>query len=109
MQVVQRGISVFEALLFEEMEALPKRERNGRNPELLEDRDRLLLHRFYYKTKMQRKQYQDVLRELKNEFFLSTMQLQKILQCKGDEILHIKKTQPTVKWLRDEWGWMIWN
>lgn len=106
--MIQRGITVFNSLLFDDIEELPRREHRGRSPELLDARDRLLLHRFYFKTRIQGKQYPTVLKELEKELFISVMQIQKIIQSKLTEILHIKKQQPSIQWLRKEWEFMNW-
>lgn len=111
MQTIQRGISVFNALLFDEeapatsiTTAIP----NGRNPELIAKRDNFLLHRFYFKTKLQRKIYCDALKELSEEIWLSKLMIQKIIQAKADNILMIKKQQPSVKVLREVWPHINW-
>jgi hypothetical protein len=97
--MIQRGISIFNSLLFDEDAAppLPKPEHKGRHPELIRSRDNFLLHRFYFKSKIQRKIYLDVLAELETELFLSKMMIQKILQSKSDEMLEIKKQKPSLR------------
>ena len=107
---IQRGIRLHSQLLFEEdaPPSLPKRKFPHRHPELIAARDRLLIHRFYYKSKIQRKVYQDVLKELEKEIFLSQVMIQKILQAKGDDALLLKKLQITVKQLREEWPYINW-
>ncbi len=107
----QRGIGVFNALLFDEEDSiatLTSTIPNGRNPQLIASRDNFLLHRFYFKTKIQRKIYGDALKELSNEVWLSKLMIQKIIQAKADNILMIKKQQPTVKVLRDVWPHIVW-
>ena len=93
MQTCRRGIGVFHTLLFDEgaIATLPKPETKGRDPELIAKRDELLLFRFYYKSKVQRKIYDDVLTELEGEVFLSKVMLQKIIQSKAETALLIKK------------------
>ena len=89
----RRGIKVFNTLLFDDsaVATLPKPEISGRDPELIAKRDELILCRFYYKSKVQRKIYDDVLLELRTEFFLSKVMLQKIIQAKAEIALLIKK------------------
>ena len=107
----QRGISVSNALLFDEDDnnatgTLPQQ--NGRNPELIAARDNFLLHRFYFKTKIQRKIYPDTLKELSNEVWLSKLMITKIIQAQADNILMIKKQQPSIKVLREVWPHIVW-
>lgn len=112
MQIVaqRRGVRLHTLLLFEEVNIPTHNEelRSGRNPHLIESRDNCLLHRFYFKTKIQRKIYEDVLKELEHEFFLSKMMIQKILQNKADDALLIKRQQPSLKDLKDQFPFMVW-
>ena len=98
MAEVQRGIRVFNQLLFEEdtQPALPKRKYSYRHPELIAARDRFLIHRFYYKSKIEQK------------FYLSKIMIQKIIQAKADDALLLKKQQITVKQLKEEWPHINW-
>lgn len=107
---VQRGIRLHTQLLFEEdtPPALPKRKFPHRHPELIAARNRFLIHRFYFKSKLQRKVYQDVLGELEKELYLSRVMIQKILQSKSDDALKLKKEQVSVKQMRDEWPHINW-
>lgn len=106
--MIQRGVTVFKNLLFEEVEELPHRERSGRHPELHEARNRYLFFRFYFKSKIQRRLYSDVLLELEAELFISRTMIQKILQANAEQILLIKKQQPTLQWLRKEYPFVNW-
>ncbi|MES1223384.1 MAG: hypothetical protein ABUT20_48260, partial [Bacteroidota bacterium] len=106
-----RGIKTFNALLFEnadDISTTKPEKSNGRNQELLASRDNFLLHRFYYKTKIQRKNYMDVLEDLMNETFISKYQIQKIINNNRDQILLIKKQQPPLKTLCEVWPHIKW-
>ncbi len=107
---IQRGIRLFNQVLFEESEiaTLPKPEHNGRDPQLIAARDNFLLHRFYYKSKVQRKIYNDTLVELSQETWLSKLQIQKIIQSKAEDVLLIKKNAPSVKQLKEQWSHIQW-
>ena len=106
----QRGIRLFNTLLFEEGETstLPKPEHSRRDPQLIDARDNFLLHRAYYKTKIQRKNYPDTFAELIAEVYLSKAQIQKIIQCKGEALLAIKKHQPSLSELKKQWPHINW-
>lgn len=104
-----RGIEVFTKLLFdEEVLSFPIDETHGRNAELHQRRNTLLFHRFYYKSKIEGKQYHNVLAELKEEFFLSKAMLQKIIQSNADAILLLKKQPPSSRELKEKWNWLTW-
>lgn len=111
MHIQQRGISVFNGLLFDEEDqsaTVTTTITNGRNPEFIAKRDNFLLHRFYYKTKIQRKIYSDTLNELSSELWLSKLMIQKIIQAKADNILMIKKQPPSLKMLQEVWPHIKW-
>ncbi|BAV09387.1 hypothetical protein SAMN05421788_101824 [Filimonas lacunae] len=110
MQTRHRGISVLHSLLAEESEpsATGTSERKGRNPALIQTRNTNLLYRFYYKSKVERKLYPDSVSELVKEFHLSAVMIQKIIQAKTDELMLIKKEQPSVKSLKEKYPHMVW-
>lgn len=105
------GIGVYNALLFSQDETIASEneyQQIGRNPELIAKRDNFLLHRFYFKTKIQRKIYADALQEISDETWISKFQISKIIKAKVDNILHIKRQQPSLKMLRESWPHIIW-
>lgn len=107
----QRGIRLFTALLFEDSsttDTLPQVKFIGRNPQHIDARDNFLLHRAYYKTKIQRKNYPDTFAELSAEVFLSKVRIQEIIQSKGEELLAIKKQQPSIAELKRQWPHIVW-
>lgn len=87
----RRGLQVFNQMLFDDASERPARVSKGRDKQLIEKRDELLLYRFFYKSKIQRKIYDDVLAELELEVFLSPTMMQKIIQAKSTQALRIKK------------------
>lgn len=107
----QRGLSIYNNLLFTDntQEDKPSSPSIGRSPELISKRDEFLLHRFYWKTKVERKVYPDVFQELSEELWLSKIQIQKIITSKIDEVLRIKNSKPDVKDLRSKWPHIIWE
>lgn len=110
MRTLQRGISVLHSLLSDETEAAvgDKSDRKGRNPKLIVARDTSLLYRFYFKSKIERKLYPDSVAELVKEFHLSQVMIQKIIQAKTDELMLIKKEQPSVKSLKEKYSHLVW-
>jgi hypothetical protein len=105
-----RGIRLFNTLLLEDNDTatLPKPEHSKRDPQLIDARDNFLLHRAYYKSKIQRKNYPDTFAELIAEVYLSKAQIQKIIQCKGEVLLAVKKQQPSVAELKRQWPHIVW-
>lgn len=108
-----RGIAVYNQLLFKDENladdvAVAEKKTGGRSPLQIEKRDQYLLHRFYWKTKIQRRLYPDALDELECEVFLSKLQIQKIIQSKSEIILTIKREQPTRRLLEEKWPHVKW-
>lgn len=108
---VTRGIRLHESLL--EKPDLPQtgvvqKKSVGRSQELIQCRNEALLHRFYFKSKVQRKIYPDILNELTEEFYISGIQIGKLLQSNGDRILELKKQAPDVVILKRKFPYMSW-
>ena len=72
---VRRGLRLYQTLLFEDSVLQPKKEPKGRSAELIDKRDDLLLHSFYFKSKIQCKIYEDTLRELEIELHISKVMI----------------------------------
>ena len=107
-----RGIRLYNSVLFEDeypQQEQPSAKPIGRNPQLIIQRDDFLCHRFFFKTKIQRKIYLDALEELSRETWLSSFHIQKLLQANSDAVLLIKKQAPTIKALREKWPHIIWE
>lgn len=110
-QLPQRGTRVYNQLLFEdELAFVPAAKKYSyRNPELIAARDKFLIHRFYFKTKILQKNYPDSIKELVDEVWLSKIMIQKIITSKADDILLLKRQQITVKQLKSEWPHIVWD
>ena len=67
-----------------------------------------MLYRMYYKSRIMRTIYSDALQELSDEVYISTFMIQKILLSKSDDLLHIKKEAPSVKFLKDKYPHIVW-
>ncbi len=107
---INRGSRLLNSLLFEEdiKPATAEVFKSGRNALLIAERDNYLLHRAYYKTKIQRKNYPDTFAELGAELWITKLQIQKIIQSKGDELLQIKRDKPTLAQLQKMWPHVKW-
>lgn len=108
---VRRGITTLNNLLFIEdgpAATLPKPPTIGRDPDLITKRDDLLLHRVYFKTRIQRKYYDDALQELEDELFLSKTRIAKIITEKKESLLLLKKQQITTDHLRVKFPFIVW-
>jgi hypothetical protein len=112
MLTATRGIRLYDQLLLIEEETpvvSMTAQQIGRSPELIAARDNFLLHRFYFKVRLQRKNRVDTIDELQKETYLSKTMIGKILQAKADNILLIKKQEPSVELLKEAWPHIIWK
>ena len=108
---VQRGISLHNALLFEDetlTSLVDKKENRGRSASLISQRNNFVFHRFFFKSKIERKVYPDILKELEAETYISTITLAEIIQDNASEIRALKTNPPTLEYLQHEWPHINW-
>jgi spore coat polysaccharide biosynthesis protein SpsF (cytidylyltransferase family) len=78
-----------------------------RDPELIKKRNEALIHRYYFWVQ-QKIRYEEVVRVLGDEFYLSTTTITKILTINVDRLLQIKKEKPTVQELKKQYPYINW-
>lgn len=109
---MQRGIRVYQSILFAysaiATEALPEQKANGRNPELIQKRNTLIAHRYYYYVKLVRRNYPDTLEALQSEFFLSDIQISRIISEEGATLGQLRQLNPTAKTFALKYPFMVW-
>lgn len=105
---IQRGIQAFNSLLFDISPTPTKEEYNGRSPQLIANRDGFLIHRYYYKARVQRKLYADVLQELENEVYISKAQIQKIISQKLQQVYDLKDKKPDATYFKKVYPHIVW-
>jgi hypothetical protein len=93
--------------LIETYEA-PKNPRGGRDPELLKERDQLIVARYYYMVRIKKMQYPAALADLRKQFFYSEIIIQRVLQANEQELFRFKENKPTAKYFRKLYPWLIW-
>lgn len=110
---MQRGTRTFQFLLFtqnEATEAVAEKRAGGRDPILVEKRNQLIAHRYYYYARMLRKNYPDTLDHLCNEFFISEYQLvNRVIGNALATLAQLKREDPTVQYFRKKYPFMVWN
>jgi hypothetical protein len=98
--------------LFEEPSvALPTADvaTRGRNTLLLQARNLKLVHRYYYKTKLQHKQYDVLMHELGTEFDICVKTIYNVLFVECYELVsNVLKEKPTTKTLRKQYPYYCW-
>lgn len=106
---VSKSSRLHNFLLFDEPPVVANvHKRFGRSLEKIAKRDAFLIHRMYFKTKIERKLYPLVLNELAEEVYLSEVQVQKILWAKADDIIRLKTLKPSVSELRKQYPHVVW-
>lgn len=105
----QRSSHIYNSLLFSSDSNKPSAKAVcRRDPVLIGRRNNFLCYRFYYKSKVERKLYTDIIEELQKEVYLSAVQITKLINASGEEILRIKKEQPTIQALKKLYPHVIW-
>jgi hypothetical protein len=104
----RRGLRLYQSILFDETTPVEVKESKGRSALLIEKRDNLLLHRFYYKSKIERKIFEDALAELETEMHISKVMIQKIIQAKSEVLMAIKRQSITKAELKQKFPWVVW-
>jgi hypothetical protein len=108
---MQRGIRVYQSLLFTETAiatAAPEKKFNGRDPALVEARNKLIATRYYYYVKLIRRNYPDTISALQAEFFLSDIQISRIISEEGATLHLLKQENPNAKALAGKYPFMVW-
>ena len=75
--------------------------KKGRCHNLIQARDKKLIERFYYWSEIKRKRFDDVLEVLsKEEFFISTQRIQRILYAENAYLHNLIETKHSVNKLK---------
>lgn len=98
------------ALLFDNTEyTSPKPERKGRSEELIEQRNELFIHRFYWYQVFTTHKYEEVMRRLQMELHLAEFTLGKMVREHANEIMALRKKKPSQSYFKKKYDWMVWN
>ena len=106
--MVQRGYRTLFGDLLEDTEVKAPQGK-GRNEELLAQRNELLIHRYYYFTKILRLQYGDALKQLRDQLHLETRTITDILQTNSAELYRLHQSKPAIKYFRDKYPYLRWD
>jgi hypothetical protein len=101
-----RGQRIFNEIVAEG--GISKTLHKGRNNSLVHKRNECLAARYYYYAIMKHKCYEDVLRQLMTEFYLSPITVAHIIQCNTDDIHELKLKKPTLYYFKNRWPHLKW-
>lgn len=81
----------------------------GRSSRLIEKRNRAMCNRYYYHQKINSCHYAKCVEELSTEFFISQIEVTKILRNMAEYLNELRTQPPTIKQLRERWSFMCWE
>ena len=82
--------------------------RRGRNDRLVAMRNECLLSRYFYYGFYKNKTYEEILRALVSEFFLSPNTIIHILQSHSEQLMDIKKRAAVTFYFQTKWPHLRW-
>ena len=102
--------SIFKSLFIEDNDTLKSdlKIRRGRSEELLKKRNELIIHRYYYYSKIEEKQYENVLSELEKEFFLAPITIIHIVNANIEMLKNINKAKPQRGYFKGLFPFVVW-
>lgn len=106
--MMQRG---YRTLFSDFIEEPPVKvvQRRGRSEELHQERNELLIHRYYYFIKVLRMQYADALQKLRVQLFIEERTIIDAVQQNRVMLKKLHEEKPTAKYFRDKYPFMNWN
>ena len=81
----------------------------GRSERLLQLRDKALSTRYYYYMRYKHYNYIKACEELSNEFYISVIQVQKVLKANTETLQQFRTEQPTIKQLANSYAHFSWD
>lgn len=91
-------------------ETLDAPKKRGRDEQLVTDRNALIVHRYYFYSKIKGcKHYQDLLDKLTSEFFLTERTIGWIVDSNPGVLTELKKTSPNAIAFKKKYPFMNWD
>lgn len=81
----------------------------GRSKLLISQRDRRLIHRYYYYTQLRRRNFPDTISILSVQFDLSEFRIVTCITTNRDILKDLSSRKPNLKELERLYPWMNWN
>jgi hypothetical protein len=101
-----RGQKNFNDLI--KTEGLHASARRGRSNSLLTKRNECLMARYYYYGTVKNKIYEEIVRLLVAEFFLSPNTLAYLIQGGADQVQMLKRNCPSLYYFQSRWPHLKW-
>jgi hypothetical protein len=87
---------------------IDKTDRSGRSDALLNDRNCCLLARYYYYMRYKEKCYEEILDKLVDEFFLSAIRINRLIQQNVSLVKKLKDNDVSLYQLKNHWPQFKW-
>jgi len=81
----------------------------GRSRRLIDRRNEALCDRYFFHQKINHHHYAKCLEDLSNEFYLSQVEVMKILRNQATYLNQLREAPPALRQLRDKWPWLNWE
>jgi hypothetical protein len=101
-----RGQKIFNEMVRDN--SLQIQPRKGRNNSLVSKRNECLFDRYYYYGYYKNKCYEDIIRLLVSEFFLSPNTISMLIQNNSEQLRTIKLRCPALYYFQNHWPHMKW-
>ena len=82
--------------------------RRGRNNSLIDKRNESLIARYYYYASVKNKCYEDTLRQIVSEFFLSPATISNIILEHAEQLQALKQKGPVLYYFLNRWPHLKW-
>lgn len=86
-----------------------KQLQKGRNSTLIEQRNTLLLNRYYYYATFTKTRYEIVMQLLSKEFFLSERRIIDLITHDKETLSNLRKKHPDIAYFKKNFPHLSWN
>ena len=108
-----KGARLFDQLTAAQIAPLPgtpaTSKKKGRAADLIEERNKCLLLRFHFHAKVKRLRYDDVLKTLSSEFFISERTIAEIIAKESEFAKDVFTDESKLKSLQKRYSFLSWS
>ena len=101
-----RGQKIFNEIIKDN--GIARTLRRGRNNSLIDKRNECLVARYYYYASIKNKCYEDILRQIVSEFFLSPATITNIILEHTEQLQSLKQKGPVLYYFQTRWPHLKW-
>ncbi len=101
-----RGQRIYKEII--KGNGLEKAMRKGRNSSLLTKRNECLFARYYYYCWFKNRCYEEALRLLVSEFFISPSTISMLITSHTEDLQALKQKSPTLYFFQNRWPHLKW-